>query len=288
MTLSTVSGLDAAAVRAHPLCGPAEFMPARYRGPHRLGHLGWLDFTSRLERGEETSLVCSATAANERVLDVGGGTGELTRAVAVQLGHCTTVEPHSERVAALNEYAEAGGTGTIEILPGRAESLPFTDGTFDAVIATWILPYVDDLERAVREMARVCDPRHPAAKIVLIGGAPDNELVSILNQACVPLAGEPHDHQGHLLAVAAGILAGEGFGDFTLYRTEASLRFPEPDPEARVHAAAETLVNFWFEGHPAGAELRRAVKPVIRRHFERRPHAIGDQGTVLVARPRKR
>lgn len=283
-TTTSAPGLDAAAVRTNPMCGPLDRLPTRYRGPHRLSHGGWLDFAGRLERREEISLVCAATAGNRRVLDVGGGTGELTRAVAVQLGHCTTVEPHSQRVATLEAHAEAG---TIEIVPGRAESLPFADSTFDAVIATWILPYVDDLAQSVREMARVCDVDHPEAKIVLIGGAPDNELVNILNQACVPLAGEPHDHQGFLLAAAAEVLADQGFPEFALLRTEAALHFPEADLDDRVRAASTTLVNFWYEGHPESAAMRRATEPVLREHFERRPHAIGDQGTILVARPRR-
>ncbi|MEV7781366.1 methyltransferase domain-containing protein [Kitasatospora sp. NPDC088351] len=279
------TGLDATGVRTHPLCGPADRMPAAYRGPHRLSHGGWLDFTSRLERREEISLICSTTAANKRALDVGGGTGDLTRAVAVQLGHCTTVEPHSQRVATLTERAEEGGTGTIEIIPGHAESLPFPDASFDVVFATWILPYVDDLERSVAELARVCDRTDPEAKVVLIGGADDNELVSILNETCVPLAGEPHDHQGYLLATAAELLSTHGFHDFSLYRTEAALHFPEPDLDDRVRAATTTLVNFWYEDHPDAGAMRQAIAPALRRHFARRPHAIGDQGAVLVARP---
>ncbi|MER6912679.1 methyltransferase domain-containing protein [Streptomyces sp. NPDC000594] len=277
--------LDAAGVRDHPLCGPLDRWPAEYRGPHRLSHTGWLDFTSRLERREEVAAVRSAVLPNRRVLDVGGGTGELTRAIAAQLGHCTTVEPHRSRVATLRESAETGGIGTIEILPGHAESLPFSDASFDAVLASWILPYVDDIERSVAELARVCDPAHPEAKVVLIGGSADNELVSILNESCLTLVGEDHDHQGYLLATAAQALSRHGFGDFALHRTEAALHFPEPDPEERVRAAASTLVNFWFEDHPRSEELRTAIAPSVRRHFARRPHAIGDQGVVLIARP---
>ncbi|MGC5401313.1 class I SAM-dependent methyltransferase [Streptomyces sp. DT20] len=284
-TAVTPSVTDVLEVRRHPLCGPSDRMPVRYRGPHRLGHAGWLGFTGRLERREEIALVRSATAANHRVLDVGGGTGELTRAVASQLGHCTTVEPHGSRVATLNAHAGDSRTGTVEPVPGHAESLPFPDRSFDAVLAAWVLPYVDDLEQSVREMARVCDIGHPQARIVLIGGAPDNELVGLLNETCVPLSGEPLDHQGFLLATAAEILAPLGFRHFSLHRTEAALHFPETAPEERVHAAAGSLVNLWYEDHPRAPDMRRAIAPALRRHFARRPHAIGDQGVALIARP---
>lgn len=276
--------LDSAGVRGHPLCGPVDRMPARYRGPHGLSQRGWLDSTERIERREELAFARAVTTGNSRALDVGGGTGELTQAVARQLGHCTTVEPHSGRVATLSERTDSG-EGTIEIVPGRAEKLPFANGTFDAVLANWILPYVDDLEGSVREIGRVCDQDHPGAKVVLMGGAPDNELVSLLNESCLPLAGEAHDHQGYLLATAAEVLGELGFRAFTLHRTEAALHFPETDPEERVRAAARTLVNFWFENHPAAADMRRAIEPAVRHHFGRRPHAVGDQGVVLVARP---
>ncbi|KJK50373.1 hypothetical protein UK23_11210 [Lentzea aerocolonigenes] len=253
-------------------------MSTGYRGPHALSNRGWLDFVARLERREEIALVRSLTSGNSRALDVGGGTGELTHAVAVQLGGCTAVEPHTDRATRLRE------TG-IEILPGSAEELPFDDGTFDVVLANWILPYVTDLEASVREIGRVADLSHPEAKVVFIGGAPDNELVALLNETCVPVAGEPPDDQGYLLAVAEEVLGRQGFSRFDLYRTEAALHFPEADLDDRVRAAARTLVNFWYEEHPAAPEMLTAVEPALRRHFARRPHAVGDQGVVLVARP---
>lgn len=276
---------DASDVRRHPLCAPLDRMPVRYRGPHRLGHAGWLGFTGRLERREEIAFVRAATAANHHVLDVGGGTGELTRAIASEVGRCTTVEPHGPRVAMLDECVGDGQGGSIEIVPGRAESLPFSDRSFDAVLAAWVLPYVDDLERSVSEIARVCDIEHPQARVVLLGGAPDNELVRLLNETCVPLADEPHDHQGFLLATAAETLARYGFGHFSLHRTEAALHFPEIVPEERVRVAATTLVDLWYEGHPRAHDMQQAIMPALRRHFARRPHAVGDQGVALIASP---
>ncbi|ONK10272.1 class I SAM-dependent methyltransferase [Streptomyces sp. MP131-18] len=277
--------LDENAIRTHPLCGPLDRMPAEYRGPRRLGRDGWLNFVQRLGRGEEIDLVRAATAGGRRILDVGGGTGELTRAVAAESGRCTTVEPHRDRVATLHLATEAEGAGVIEAFPGRAESLPFPDASFDVVFSTWVLPFVDDLQRSVREMARVCDLSDPGARILLIGGAPDNELINILNEVCAPIAGEPYDHHGFLLVTAAEILAEEGFRRFALQRTESALHFPEISLEERIDAACTVLVDFWYEGHPRAADMRSALRPAVRGHFERRPHAIGDQGTVLVARP---
>ncbi|MFJ7279919.1 class I SAM-dependent methyltransferase [Kitasatospora sp. NPDC098663] len=280
-TLATHT-LDANAVRTHPHCGPVDQAPRKYRGPHQLSRNGWANFAERLERSEEIATILSLTAGHARVLDVGGGTGELTRAVAAQIGKCTTVEPHRDRVAVL----DAGGpaAAAVEVHPGRAEALPFADRSFDLVYTAWVLHYVQDLQQALEEIARVCDDTNPEATIVVVGGSPDNELVRLLNDVCVPIAGEQPDHQGFLLAEAARVFSDHGFSEFSLLRTEAALHFPEVSEPDRITAAAATLVDFWFEGHARAADMRRALEPALREHFARRPHAVGDQATVLVAR----
>jgi len=274
--------LSAAEVRAHPWCDPVG-MPSDYRGPHELSRDGWVNFSRRLERREELSAIRATAAGHQRVLDIGGGTGELARAVAADLGRCTTVEPHRDRVAVL--AADDGTSGTLEVHPGHAEALSLPDRSFDFVYAAWVLPYVDDVRASVREIARVCDPSAPNAVVAIIGGAPDNELVGLLNRVCVPLADEPADHQGLLLAVAAEELAGCGFPRFALQRTESALHFPEPAVTDRVTAASTILADFWYASHPQVAAMRRALEPALEEHFARRPFAVGDQGVVLVARP---
>jgi SAM-dependent methyltransferase len=278
------SGLDADAVLAHPWCGPVE-KPRHYRGAHQLSRDGWTNFTGRLERGEEIAVVRSLTTGRSRVLDVGGGTGELTRTVAAHVGRCTAVEPHRDRVAVLDAGGPTGAA--VEVHPGHAEALPFADRSFDAVLVAWVLPYVRDLRQSLTEIVRVCDNTSPGATIIVVGGAPDNELVRLLNDVCVPIAAEPLDHQGFLLTEAARVFAEHGMDEFSLVRTEAALHFPEHEQTERITAAAATLVDFWFEGHPRAEQMRRALQPALREHFARRPHAIGDQATVLVARRQK-
>ncbi|MDT0441375.1 class I SAM-dependent methyltransferase [Streptomyces johnsoniae] len=241
-----------------------------------------MGFATRLERGEEIDLVRSLTAGNRSVLDVGGGSGELARAVAARIGHCTAVEPHAQLV----ESIQAGDTtGVVNVFAGTAEELPFRDASFDAVYCAWVLPYVSDIGHAVTEMVRVCDPDHPESKVVLIAGGSGNELLTLLNEVCVPVAGEPYDHHGYLLSTAAEALAEHGFTDFALHRTEASIRFDEVGRAERVATAAAVLTDFWYGPHPKAEEIRSALEPALARHFAGRPHGIGDQATVLVARP---
>ncbi|WP_433701037.1 class I SAM-dependent methyltransferase [Nocardiopsis sp. CA-288880] len=274
--------LTLAQVLEHPALGPRDLLPDRFRGPRRVTGDGWVGFATRLERGEELSLVQSLMAANRHVLDVGGGIGELSRAVAARIGHCTTVEPHAQLVESMrDEAAEAG----VSVFAGTAEDLPFPDASFDAVYGAWVLPFVDDVGKAVTEMVRVCDPDAPEAKIVLIVGGADSEVLGLFNDVCAPVSGDPRDHHGYLLATAARLLAERGFGEFSLHRTEASVRFAEEEPAKRAAEAATVLTDFWYQLHPGADEVRAALEPALERHFAARPHGIGDQGAVLVARP---
>jgi len=88
------------------------------------------------------------------VLDVATGTG----AVAAELlaRGCTVVglDQSPEMLAVARERL----AGTVELLDGRAENLPFPDASFDALTVTYLLRYVADPEATMRELARVVRP----------------------------------------------------------------------------------------------------------------------------------
>lgn len=58
---------------------------------------------------------------------------------------------------AARHRADAAGL-SIEWREGRAEALPFPEGSFDAAIAVTVLCWVSDAAAAVREIARVLGP----------------------------------------------------------------------------------------------------------------------------------
>ncbi|MFI6156269.1 class I SAM-dependent methyltransferase [Kitasatospora sp. NPDC051170] len=261
--------------------GPSP-LPLDYRGAHGLSEEGWLAMEARCER-HDIALVVEALAGNHRVLEVGGGTGALARAVAGRLGAVTAVEPHPARAAAMRPLAEHG----VTVLPGWAEELPLGDGEFDAAVGAWLLHYTDDPDMAVTEMARTVDASHPEAKVVLVQGAPDNELIALWNRACAPLLGEPEDHQGYLLGRAVHLLAEHGFAEVSSTRARVDVVFPEEGAEAKARAAAEALAGYWNPGHPRLAALREALLPPLREHFATGTDRIGDDAVVLVARPRR-
>ena len=83
------------------------------------------------------------------VLDLGAGTGKLTRRLAARYAHVIAVEPLDEMRAILTERVPQA-----EALPGAAEAIPLHDGAVDAVfIGQAFHWFANDV--AVAEIARV-------------------------------------------------------------------------------------------------------------------------------------
>jgi demethylmenaquinone methyltransferase / 2-methoxy-6-polyprenyl-1,4-benzoquinol methylase len=97
---------------------------------------------------------------DDTVLDVATGTG----AVAIELVRrtgCSVVglDQSPEMLAeARRRVSAAGLAGRIELVEGTADALPFEDASFDALTFTYLLRYVDDPGRTLRELARVVRP----------------------------------------------------------------------------------------------------------------------------------
>lgn len=257
-------------------------LPLDYRGAHGLSEEGWLAMEARCER-HDIGPVLDALAGNRRVMEIGAGTGAVARAIAGRLGAVTAVEPHPARAAGLRALAEDG----VTVVSGWAEELPLGDDEFDAAVGAWLLHYTDDPDMAVTELARAVDASHPEAKVVIVQGAPDNELIALWNRACAAPLGEPEDHPGYLLDRAARLLAEHGFADVAFTRTRVDVIFPEEGAEARARAAADALAEYWNPGHPRLAVLREALLAPLREHFATGTDRIADEAVVLVARPRR-
>ena len=211
--------------------------------------------------------------------------------MARRVGACYAVEPNSARNDVL---VENGQTFNVHVLKGTAESIPLDDKTCDAAVAMWILEYVDDLEASLREMLRVVDPAAPNARIVIVQGAPDCEVLKLINKACIPyLPNSPMDnsglnHQGYFLHTAAKVFADNGFGDINLEKVDVSIRFTEPALRSRCQRAAEVLGNFWYMGYARIEEMKASLEKELEKHFKKNPFSIGDQGVMLVATPSQR
>ena len=91
-------------------------------------------------------------AAPGRVLEVGCGWGELAEWIARETGAEVVAVDLSPRMV---ELASERG---IDASVADVQNLPFADGSFDLVVAAWMLYHVPDLERGLSEVARVLRP----------------------------------------------------------------------------------------------------------------------------------
>jgi demethylmenaquinone methyltransferase / 2-methoxy-6-polyprenyl-1,4-benzoquinol methylase len=106
-------------------------------------------------------LVSRVPSTAARVLDVATGTA----AVAIELARAAPgrtvvgVDQSPEMLAAGRARVARASLGDrVELHEGRAESLPFADGEFDALTFTYLLRYVDDPVSTMQELVRVVRP----------------------------------------------------------------------------------------------------------------------------------
>ncbi len=87
--------------------------------------------------------------APRRVLEVGGGEGQLSERMARQLDAEVVMVDQSARMV------ELARTRGVDARVGDVQRLEFPDCTFDVVVAAWMLYHVTDLEKGLAEIVRV-------------------------------------------------------------------------------------------------------------------------------------
>ena len=129
------------------------------------------DLAARLERrakaedevaARDTYLGLLDIAAGERVLDVGCGSGAVTREIARRVGShglAVGLDPSPALLAVARKLAQETGFGDhVEFREGDALRLPFPDSSFDAVVCVTVLSHVPRGEAAIPELVRVLRP----------------------------------------------------------------------------------------------------------------------------------
>jgi SAM-dependent methyltransferase len=91
-------------------------------------------------------------SGNPQVVDLGAGTGKLTRLIAARNVEVTAIDPSVGMLEQLRQ-----GLPTVPALQGAAEQLPLHNDSFDAVLVGQAWHWVD-VARASAEVARVLRP----------------------------------------------------------------------------------------------------------------------------------
>jgi SAM-dependent methyltransferase len=106
-----------------------------------------------------------AEHAPSRVLEVGGGEGELAERIMRELDAEVIMLDQSERMVEL-----ACGRG-VDARVGDAQSLRFENESFDCAVAAWMLYHVADIPLALSELARIL---RPGGRLVAVTNGADH------------------------------------------------------------------------------------------------------------------
>lgn len=135
-------------------------------GIHRL----WKRFT----------IDCSGVRPGQQVLDLAGGTGDITALFSKRVGPSGKVVLADINESMLNvgrdKLRDLGLVTNIEFVQANAEALPFADNSFDIVSIGFGLRNVTDKDAALRSIFRVLKPG--GRLLVLEFSKPQSEILS--------------------------------------------------------------------------------------------------------------
>jgi SAM-dependent methyltransferase len=91
-----------------------------------------------------------------RILEIGYGSGVFMPELAWRSTELYGIDPHPMPREVEKVLGEHGVKASL--VTGSAESLPYEAGFFDAVVSVSAIEYVEDIDRASREIIRVLNP----------------------------------------------------------------------------------------------------------------------------------
>lgn len=197
---------------------------------------------------QDVALIALSEVHPHCILEVGSGKGALAVRIAEAI-KCKVVAIDSS--AAMVSVSRSLGVATIL---ADVRDLPFADGSFDAVVAAWMLYHVSPLDQGLVELARVL---RPSGRLVAItnGKAHLEELWSATGAEHVEPAFSVENGADHLRGYFAeveqhDIATHAVFPDRTaaaaylrsIDRSDLVNRLPDSDWPLRAHGATAVFV----------------------------------------------
>jgi phosphatidylethanolamine/phosphatidyl-N-methylethanolamine N-methyltransferase len=136
------------------------------------------------QESRESAIAGLEVRVGERVLEVGVGTG---LSLGLYPGYCRVVgidlsgamlDKARQRVASLD-------LGNVELLRTDACAMPFSDDSFDTIVAAYVVTVVPDYQKLMSEMIRVC--RRGGRLVVVNHFINGSGLVDAMERAISPL-----------------------------------------------------------------------------------------------------
>ncbi|MEM7030985.1 MAG: class I SAM-dependent methyltransferase [Chloroflexota bacterium] len=206
----------------------------------------------------------------QTVLDVACGTGVLTRAIAERVGdagQAIGLDINEGMLAVAEQKASH-----IQWHRGAAESLPFENNRFDAVVSQFGLMFFEDRQTALQEMMRVLQPGGQLAVAVwdTVENTPGYaKMIALLQQLFGQEAANGLRAPYNLgdISLLKSIFDGAGIVDISIITLEGTARFPSIDDWVYTDIKGWTLANMIDDGQfelllaEANKTLRSFVQP---------------------------
>lgn len=123
---------------------------------------------------------CSGVRPGQKVLDLAGGTGDLTAKfsrIVGEKGQVILADINDSMLkVGRDKLRDLGVVSNVEYVQANAQALPFPENTFDLITIAFGLRNVTDKDEALRSMYRVLKPG--GRLLVLEFSKPSNDLLS--------------------------------------------------------------------------------------------------------------
>jgi len=222
-------------------------------------------------RAVRTMLEAVPLRPGDRILEVGCGSGVLSRWLAQHTGRANPIVAVDLNRYLLHEAETLATTeGVHDIITfreGNAEVLPFGDNSFDVTMSATVMELLD-AERMLREMVRVT---RPGGRVGVVVRAID--MQSFVN---VPVRAEL---KMKIAALPNGLAGARGCADGSLYQRfrNAGLQDVQMLPQLATYAGARA--------HAADERIEAALSPAELAEWHTAVTQAEAEGTFFIALP---
>jgi SAM-dependent methyltransferase len=252
----------------------------------------WAEHADLLEgttaRYDPALLAAAAIDAGSRVLDIGCGTGSVTRAAARRGRTALGVDLSSAMIAVARDRAARAGLANVAFDRADAQVHPFPAGAFDVVLSRTGASFFGDAPAAFANLARATAA---GGRLALVTWQrPDrNEWVTEIAGALAgrpmptPPAGAPGPFGLAEPEYAERLVRGAGFTGVRIEDLREPMLFG-PDPVAARDVMARLLSWIYADRDEAGRDrARAALLAVMRAHAGPEGVAFGSAAWLITA-----
>ncbi|NKY52947.1 class I SAM-dependent methyltransferase [Nocardia vermiculata] len=185
-----------------------------YEGEH------WADHADRYDAVNsginEPLLSAAKVGAGDRVLDIGCGNGQLTRAAARRAAAATGVDLSGPMLARARLLARSEAVDNVSFEQGDAQVFGFAPGSFDVAVSRFGIMFFADPVAAFTNIARALGPGGRLAVAVPV--TPESDIAGVFAAAAAHLPGFEAGHGFDVFAdpeATADLLGAAGFTGVT-------------------------------------------------------------------------